>query len=331
MRRMIRRIAASCAVALAAAAAFAGSHETKLPGGGSVKIRWGDVRYRKELLAQLSPGLTWRIGSGAATRIELSGAALLGENGAIFPGEATWNLRYWAMDRWELVAFEEDDWKWSEDKRHFAVVSCPVWKEGMAAKHTEKLEVALRGVPGKAKSGPPAVTEGSGPARVELPPPVEHSKDAIAELDAAPWLEAEFRFGDLVGLVQFECGKPGEAKGARAPRGGDKAKTPLRVRWVQVPSVRSRTELVETGTDVPFGFLEEGEGAARREWFLRFCGGEFPCLERIPLGGPAGAARPPEIEGKRVAVKTSPKALGAEMKDNVLTIHLHHVDYVFEL
>lgn len=328
----MRRAAAAVALAsAAAAAAFAGSDETKVPGGGAAKIRWGDVRYRKALIDQLSPGLTWRIGAGDATRIEVEGVALLGENGALFPGEATWNLRYWSMEKWELVAFEERDWKWSEDKRHFAVVPCDVWKEGMANRHTEKLEIALRGVVGKAKSGPPAVTADSGPAKVELPPPVEHGREAIAEMDAAPWLEAEFRFGDLVGLARFECGKPGEAKGARPLRGGEKSKAPLRVRWVQVPSVISRTELLETGTDVPFGFLEEGEGAAKQEWFLRFCGGEFPVLERIPLGGKPDRPRPPEIAGKRVPTKATPKTLTAELKDNVLTIHLRQVDYVFEL
>jgi hypothetical protein len=308
-----------------AASALAGDSETKVPGVGGVSIRWNDIRYRKQLIDQLQPGLTWRLGAGTATRVEVTGMVLAGDGGLIFPGEATFNLRYWSADKWSLVAFEENDWKWTEAVHHFAVIPCSVWKEKDPKKAAEKLTLAFRSVTGKTRSGPPSddvvtPSEGARP-KVELPSPVTYSKEAQAEADKAPWVEMEMRFGDLVGLVAFEAAEAGELKTKKA----DEKRTPLSLRWPQFTSVRAKTELVETGTELTLGLLKLADDPAQ-EFLLVVAGGENPEVELRRIGKDEKAKT---LDGKRVATKTAPKSVAWECDGKSMTLHLFQADYVF--
>src|SRR5688572_26417094 len=99
--KRLRFTAAVLAGALAfGASALAGDSEVKVPGIGGAKIQWNPVRYRKQLVDQLSPGLMWRLGSGGATRAEVTGMCLAGDGGILFPGEATCVVRFNSMENW---------------------------------------------------------------------------------------------------------------------------------------------------------------------------------------------------------------------------------------
>jgi hypothetical protein len=327
--RVATTLAVAGLAAAAAAAALAGSTEAMVPGHGGAEIRWGELRFRKDLLDQLAPGLTWRIGSGAATRLELSGFALVGEKGILFPGEATLNLRYHSWEKWELVAFEENDWRWSADKHQLGLFPVEVWREKDPKKSAEKLVLTLRAKSGRERATRPAdaVTPGSGDApRPVLPPPVEYSKEAQAELDKAPVVDLEMRFGDVVALASFEAAKSGEAKGALADADGKK--TPLRLRFAQFTAIRAKTELCESGTEVVVGALRVESKTAPEEWVVAVSGGAVPELWRRSADG---AKTLPALEGRRVEVKSDRKATGAVFDKNVLTLQFHGVDYVFTL
>jgi hypothetical protein len=229
------------------------------------------------------------------------------------------------MENWSLVLYEEDDWQWKESVHHYGIVPCKVWKEKDPKKAAEKLEIAFRAVTGKNRTQPPAAdtvtpTEGGKP-KVELPSPVEYSKEAKAELEKAPWVEMEMRFGDLVGLVSFEAAEAGELKAKKA----DEKKTALSLRWPQFTAVRAKTELVETGTDVTLGLLKLADDPAQ-EFLVVVAGGEQPEIELKRIGKDEKSRT---VEGKRAATKAAPKTITWECDGKNLTLHLFQVDYVF--
>ena len=336
MRRTF--VAAAAAVALAAGASFAGDSATKVPGVGGAEIKWNDLRYRKQLLDQLQPGLTWRLGVGGPTRIEISGMALAGQRGILFPGESTFNLRFWSWEKWELVAFEENDWKWTETMHQLGVFPVEVWREKEKKKETEKLELTLRSVAAKDRMQRPegaTVTPGAGEKpTVKMLPSVEHSKEALAELEKAPWVQLEMRFGDLIAVASFEAVKAGETKGemtAAADAAGRYAageKVPLRLRFLRHPAIRAKTELAEVSEEVVVGVLRCESKKAPEEWIVSVSGGETPELWRRRLGKDE-EMKP--LAGKRVAVKGERKETSASLAKNVLTLSFHGLDYVFEL
>ena len=99
-------VRAAAVLLVATGAAVAGDAALKVEKLGSVEVRWNSVGYREELMAQLSPGLTWRLGKDGATRVKLEKMALVGPGGGVLlPGEQTLNLRYWSDERWELVEY----------------------------------------------------------------------------------------------------------------------------------------------------------------------------------------------------------------------------------
>lgn len=326
-------LVSAAALVAVAAAAFAGDTAAKVPGMGGAEIRWNELRYRKELVDQLRPGLTWRLGQGGATRVELTGMALVGERGVLFPGEATFNLRFWSWEKWELVAFEENEWQWSEERHQLGLFPVDVWKEKDPKKSAEKLLLTLRSSAGKDLARRPegAVTPGPGEKpTVRMPPAVEPTKEALAEIDRAPWLQLEMRFGDLVGLASFEAAKSGEAKGEAQGNPADpySAKAPVRMRFLRYPSIRAKTELAEGSVEVVVGVLRVESKPAPSEWLVTVTGGESPELWRKRLGKDE-EMKP--LAGKRVEAKSDRKETGAVLKGNLLTLQFHGVDYVFEL
>jgi hypothetical protein len=321
--RFLRAAASAGVGAALAAGAFAGDSTVKVPGLGSVSVKWNDLRYRRELIDQLQPGLTWRMGVNGATRIDVAGMALAGEGGILFPGEATLNLRYWSQEKWELVAFEENDWKWSDTYHQLGVVPCEVWREQDPKKAAEKLTLTLRAATGRTRAERPAdvaVTGEPGKGRPEMAPPVAWSKEAQAEVDKAPWVEFEMRFGDLVGLVAFEAAEAGELKGRRG-----EAKTPFTLRFPRFRTLRAKTELAETGTEIAFGVLRE-ETTPPSEWLLVVSGGALPEVELRRIARSDGART---IEGRRVEAKSDRREVGWSHDGKSLVLQLHGLNYEF--
>ncbi|MCE9635275.1 MAG: hypothetical protein K8T90_06160 [Planctomycetes bacterium] len=333
--RLVAGLALGAVLGLAASSALAGSAEGKVAGVGGAEVKWNDVRFRKQLFDQIQPGLTWRLGSGGATKIEVTGMVLASDGVLLFPGEAALNLRFLGGDAWSLVAYEFDakvqqNYQWDETRHTFGVVPCTAWREKDPKKSAEKLALALRGSTGKSRTTPPAseaVTGGADAKPAPTPAPAdataELSKEARAELDKAPWLELEMRFGDLVGLVLFEAAEVGELKAKKT----DDAKTPLSLRWPQFTTVRAKTELAEKGKPVTLGWMQVGTDAAG-ESLLVVTGGETPKLE---FRKPAKEGASKSVEGKRTATKTAPKTTGWECDGKTLTLHLFQVDYSFTL
>ena len=120
---------AAAAVLAVTAVAIAGNSEVKVKKLGKAEVRWNPVTYREELMLQLRPGLTWRLGKDGPTRLIVEGMALVGRDGILFPGEMTLNLRYWSDTNWQIVAFVEKDWKWSPDKTQLGLFPCTVVQE----------------------------------------------------------------------------------------------------------------------------------------------------------------------------------------------------------
>lgn len=333
--RLAAGLVLGVAFAAAASAARAGSAEGKVAGVGGAEVKWNDVRFRKQLADQITPGLTWRLGSGGATKIEVTGMVLAGDGLVLFPGEAALNLRFLGGEAWSLVAYEFDpkaqqSYQWDETRHTFGVVPCVAWREKDPKKSAEKLTLALRGSTGKTRTAPPpaeAVTGGADAKPAPAPAPAdanaELSKEARAELDRAPWLELEIRFGDLVGLVLFEAAEAGELKTKKA----DDAKTPVTLRWPQFTTVRAKTELLEKGKPLTLGWMQAGADASG-ESLLVVTGGEHPKLE---LRKAAKDAATKTVEGTRTATKSAPKTTAWECDGKTLTLHLFQADYAFTL
>lgn len=327
----VRRIAVGAAVTAAlACAAFAGSSGARVPGGGSASIRWNDLRYRKELVDQLAPGLTWRLGHSGATRLTVSGTALVGAKGVVFPGECTLNLRFHSWESVELVAYEEDDWRWQPTVHHFGLFPVEVWKEPDPKKAAEELTLQLRGVTGRTRTLRPAaaVTPGARERReITLPPVLTYTPEAQTEIDAAPWLELDLRFGDLVGRAAFEAARFTETRGTTGDTGGS-GRT-LRFRGLQYAAVRAKSEWVETGSELVVGVMRvESRGAAPEEWLTVVSGGEVPELWRRRIGG-TEELRP--LEGRRIEVKADRKTTDAVLDGRTLQLRFRGFDYVFDL
>jgi hypothetical protein len=324
-------IGAAAALLVLVAGALAGSTGVKIKRVGAAKLKWNSVRYRAELVAQLSPGLTWRLGKDGPTRLTLDKLALVGEGALLLPGEMTLNLRYWSQTNWEIVAFAENDWKWSEDVNELGVVRADVGRESDAKKHTKDLELELRATTKAKRAVPPrpAVTGHD----VDMLPDDENAnegeltKAARKEFDTVPVVELHMRFGPHYGMVTFDAVKPEELRGKRAADAGTKAQK-LRLTYARHPAVLARTEWLELHEgQLTFAVMDYGAPGGRPV-VLGLSGGEEPALWPVTR---KGAEELDPIWGKRVETKTTPKTLEAELDGSVLTIHLAKLDYVFQL
>lgn len=347
-------VAFALAGSLGAAIAWAAKSSTKVKGLGSAEVTWNAVPFREELMQQLSPGLTWRLGSGDATRLELSGMALVNGSSMLFPGEATLNLRYWSDIRWDLVVFAENHWSWSADKTELALVPAKVGKNPDKKAHAKKLELELRAVTKATQSEVP-VPAVTGLDEDLLDPDevdddVGYSGEARKEFDAIPVLELHMRFGPHMGIVAFEAVKWEELTAKAPPRKkdgdadgatSDKARK-LRLRIASHPAVQARTELLDKHEgQLTLGTWEDG-APGDKPVVLVMTGGELPMLWPITRAAKSkddtARAELDPIEGKRVPkpgkdgkLPKPAKTLNATLAGNVLTVHLHGVDYVFEL
>jgi len=299
-------------------------------------------------MKQLQPGLTWRLGSGGATRLNVKGMALVNGNSMLFPGEQAVNLRYWSNIRWDLVVFEltkdSEDWKWGAQKAEYGLIPAKVGKNPDPKKATKKLELELKAVTKATRSTVPVPAVTGMDAKLLDPDEVDddasYSKAARKQFDAVPMLELHMRFGPHMGIVAFEAVQWKELKSKVGPTTGtaerkkSKARK-LRLRIASHPALLARTELLEKfNGQITLGTWEDGapEGAPV---VLAMTGGELPMLWPVTRGPTSkdDVARKEldSIEGKRVVTKTTSKTVTATLKANVLTVHLHLVDYVFQL
>jgi hypothetical protein len=333
----MRRVAVTGAITLLAIAALAvaGTDETKLEGVGSAKVRWNAVPYREELMEQLSPGLTWRLGKDDATRLEIKGMALVNGNSILFPGKVTLNLRYWSQIRWDLVVFEKNDWKWGPDVGELGLIPAKVGKIPDEKKAAKSLQLELRDVTKANQSEiPTPVLTGVDKDMLdpdEVSDSVGYSPAAQKQFDAVPMLELHMRFGPHTGIVSFEATKFGELKGKK--EGGGK-KQKLRIRYPKHPAPLARTEFLEQHDgQLTVGLWDEGAPNGEPV-VLVLSGGETPMLWPVTVG-PDGETQDRKelepIEGARQTTKKSPKTMEATLDGNVLTIHLDKVAYTFSL
>lgn len=322
------------ALLLAAAGALAGDAKLAVGKLGSVEVRWNEVGYREELMAQLAPGLTWRLGKDGATRLALEKMALVGTSGGVLlPGEQTLNLRYWSSDRWELVVYAEDDWKWSEDKTQLGVFQASVGQEPDAKRHAKALGLAFRETTRGAPTELPraAVTgHDAGLADIwEVPDDVEYAPERRKAWEALPWLELVMRFGPHVGVAGFEPVKVRELHGVVGTDDGGKAK--IRLVGLDLPEPGVRSEYLETHEgQIPVGVLFRDGGEHPSGTVLLVSGGEAPFLmSQSREGEELGDG----IEGKRdkALLRKSPNTTFAMLDGSQLTVVVAPYTYTFDL
>ncbi len=335
-RRSVLALALAASIGLSAVAvAVAKDTSTKFKGLGSASVKWNSLTYREELFQQLSPGLTWRIGKGDATRLKVSGMALATPEALILPGEMTLNLRYWEQTRWELIAYEENDWSWSEDKNEFGTVPTIVGKWGDPEKAVERLTLELRAstkaepsaIPGTVLTGDAALAKDI----EEGDPSLEYSTDARKELEAQPLLELLVRFGPHVAVTRFEPVKVSTLKSTRLIRVEGKKKPKkqkLRLMVPQYGAVKARTEWLEKFDGELLVALMTDGAPGGKPLNLILTGGEAPQLWPVTV---KKGEELDELDGERVETKKTPKTLEAELEGTRLTIHADRVDYVFDL
>ncbi len=332
----VRTLVAAAAVLVVAAAATAGDSSVKVKKLGSAEVRFNAVGYRAELMSQLAPGLTWRLGKDGPTRLKLEKMALVGPRTVLLPGEATLNLRYWSMRKWELVVFAEKDWKWSEDKTQLGVIAAYVGthkdvdkKKGKNYAKALELELhqATRGtrteVPRPALTGDDALLE-----LFEDEEDVAYGPDLQSRFEALPLVELITRFGPFECAAHFEPTAVVELKGERT--GADGKKVPLALSMVQLNDPGVRTSFLEDHEGaLPLGVLTKGAPSGSPV-LLTFSGGEMPLLY---VSTRNGAEDLHDFEGERVATKADPKqkTLTADLDGNTLTVHAFGADYVFKL
>lgn len=320
------RPAAAVVVAVAASLALAGDTAVKVKGVGAASIRWNTVGYRAELMAQLAPGLTWRLGANGATRMEIEKMGLSAPGGLLLPGEMTLNLRYWSDTRWELVVFEENDWKWSEDKTEFGRFEADVVQRKEAKDATDQLELELYQV-ARAKLEPlprPAVT---GDAGVEdYSPPWEMSSAAAKERDAFPLVVLDMKFGPHIGRCVFE---PVRLEKHKAKLTIGETEYAAELHGAEFTDVLSRTEKAEHEESLQIGLLRlAAKGEEPRELVLEAHGGEDVVL--WPIDRKEGEELEP-VFGERVDTKGKAKRVTHELDGSTLVVHLAGLDYRFDL
>lgn len=292
---------------------------------GKAQVKWNGVPFRQELMEQLSPGLTWRMGSGNPTRLELSGMALVGKGGMLLPGELTLNLRFWAQDNWQLVTFVDNNWKWSEESQERGIFPFEVGQERDEKKHTKQLEMTLRQV--ARKDGMvifrPAVT-GEAATPDEYTPEGLLSEAAQKQIDEAPVVEFEVRFGPHVGVARFE---PVKFDTVKSTVKGSTSRDSLEIAYPRYTDLLARTEECNAEGALMIGLLTR-DGEVEKTVVLELIGGDEPSLWPTTR---KGAEELDFISGKRIVTKTSPKTMTVELDGKTLTVHLAKVDYVFEL
>ncbi len=235
-------------------------------------------------------------------------------------------LRYWAQDNWQLVTFLAKDWKWSETSKERGIFAFDGGQERHEKKHTKKLEMTLRKV--QRKDGKvifrPAVTGDDAPAAEDYTPEGALSAAAKKQMDEAPVIEFEVRFGPHVGVARFE---PVKFDTVKSTRKGSTSRDSFEVSYAKYTDLLARTEDCEAEGALTLGLLTR-DGKVEETVVLEVIGGEEPSLWPTTR---KGAEELDFITGKRLVTKTSPKTLTVELESNVLTIHLNKVDYVFEL
>ena len=352
---MTRRVAIAAAafVVCTAAVAFTADSAVVLRGRdgkkkvGRAEVRWNPVPYREELMAQLAPGLTWRLGKDGPTRLAVEGVALVAPGGVLLPGEMTLNLRFWEERRWELVVFEEKDWKWSEDKNVFAEIPAHVGTQPAStdAPHAKRLELSLHVVPKDAASpvARPAVTggpeaDGDGGSLLddfEVPDDVEYPPALRKRWAALPALELRMAYGPHVGAVRFETVPVKRLAGNLSPpiEGGKPLKLVADV--LELPDAAVRAHFLEEHEgEIPLMVIHEGgpkgPNGGRPRALVSMSGGDVPYLwvrdrlgkeEHAVVLGEAGPAR----------TKKMPSAVTTALDGDVLSVRVHDRVYRFTL
>jgi len=90
------------------AALAAGKAELKTKPGGRVRITHGTPAWNEKFLAEMKPGLNWRLGAGGATTIQTEGA-LIFDDAVVFPGEYNLALTCEAEGEWALIFHHDGD------------------------------------------------------------------------------------------------------------------------------------------------------------------------------------------------------------------------------
>ncbi len=327
----MRRVTVTAATLLVvAAAAFAGDSALKMKGLGSARVRWNAIRFRPELMEQLQPGLTWRLGKDGPTRLTIEKMALVGADSMLLPGEMTLNLRFWEERKWELVVFEENDWKWSEDSTEFAVLPATV---GTPAGTTDKkagksLEIELvkttRGaavpIERPAATGDAALLD-----LFEVPDDVEYEPALRKKWEALPAVDVRLRFGPNAGVVRFEAAKITRLKGERAD--GEE----IVLDFVQFAEPAVRTSFLEEHEgEIAVAVVHKGAPGEGGAALLALTGGDEPYLWVRSRNGKDDVA---EFGGfRRVVKRKKPlETVDASLEGDKLTIMVTGADYVFTL
>ncbi len=328
-----RIIAGAVAAALVATAAIAADTEIKVKKLGNAEIRWNPVTYRDELMGQLSPGLTWRLGKDGATRLKLQKMALVTTgSGVLLPGDQTLNLRFWAWDNWELVVFEENNWKWSEESTEFGIFEATVGPLQYEKDHAKQLALELK----QTTRGQPTTIEraavtGSDADLAELfsvPDDVEYEPDLRKQWEALPLVELVMRFGPNQGIVGFDPVAVRELKTSFARKDAKKRKVTLLGLDLPAPRVRA-AYLEEHEGEIPVAVMTES-GAGGEHLALHLSGSETPLLwPRTRNGTDIGEP----IEGTRTEaqLKKAPSTVFCEIEGSVLRVTVAPWVYTFDL
>ncbi len=330
---MRRAITLGALLALAAGAAWAGDSSVTVKKLGKAEVKWNSVGYSDALMAQLSPGLTWRLGKDGPTRLTVEKMALVSpQGGVLLPGEQTLNLRYWSSDSWALVVFEENEWKWAENVTEFGIFPATVGQEPDEAKAAKKLDLELR----VTKRGDPmiiprpAVTgEAESLGRLfEVPDDVEYAREVRRRWADLPWLEVRMRFGPHVGVTGFEPVRTTPLEGSWKRTDAADAKVRIETLALTATDVRS-AYLEEFEGEIPVGVLFE-EGGPKAGVVLFVSGGETPFLTiRTRSGEDVGEM----LDGTREAaqLRKAPDNVFCAMDGSVLRVTVAPWVYAFDL
>ena len=326
-------IVCATAFVLAAGVALAADTSLKIRKLGNVEVSWNPVTYREELMAQLRPGLTWRLGKGDATRLKLEKMALVTPGaGVLLPGEQTLNLRFWAWDNWVLVAFEENNWEWSADFRQLGLFDATVGNSADAKEHTKALDLKLnRTTRGNPTTIAKAAVTGADAGLDDLftvPDDVEYDPQLRERFEALPWVELIVRFGPHKGVVGFEPVPIRELKGRLARKDGETRKVTLIGLDLPEAGVRSQY-LEEHEGELPVAVLTEA-GKGGEHVVLHLSGGEVPMLwSRMRNGDDVGDP----LEGTRAKaiLKKSPKSIICALDGSQFSVTVAPWVYTFDL
>ena len=314
-------------------AAWAAKTSVAVKGRGTAEVSWNAVEYRDELMAQLAPGLTWRLGKDGPTRLDVRKMALVSpQGGALLPGEQTLNLRYWSDTRWELVVFAEERWNWGEDVTELGVFPASVGRVPDGEERARSLEIAFRTTTrGDPTPVPrPAVTGGAEAlTRIfEVPDDVAYPGALREAWAALPLLELQMRFGPHVGTVGFEPVATDTLRGA-VPRDGGEA-LDVRIETLRLPAPEVRSEFLERHEgEIPVGVLfADGLPAAGR--VVMVSGSELPMLA---LRGRSGEDSGVLVEGARVPsrLRKAPDHVRCALEGSALRVTVASWEYVFDL